>query len=49
MKTTTKVLTLLALTMAFSFCMPAFAAEAASLKVILEVAGAICALIAACL
>ena len=49
MKTTTKVLTLLAFTMAFSFGMPALAAEAFSLKTTLEVAGLIISLIAACL
>lgn len=50
MKTTMKVLTLLAFTMAFSFCMPAFAAEAAiNWKVVAEVGAAICSLLAAIL
>ncbi len=49
MKITTKVMTLLAFTMAFSFCMPAFAAEAMSWKSIAELGAAICALIAAIL
>ena len=50
MKTTTKVLTLLAFTMAFSFGMPALAAEAAiNWKLVAEVAAGICSLIAAIL